>query len=190
MAHKFGIHNKHKLDNEKRRAALPPYKTLADLGLQKGDIMADIGCGIGYFSIPAAEIVSESGKVFAIDISAEMIKELEGKLEENNTSNVKTIITEENDLKVDNDSISYAFICNVLHETDDIEVFLKEVMRVVKDIGKIVIVEWKKEESDYGPPLAHRLDHEEVSNAIANTGFKNIRYQEVGKYFYAVIAEK
>ena len=110
MAHKFNIGNRHKLDNEKRRKLLPPYKTLENLGLQPGDIMADIGCGIGYFTIPASEVVGETGKVFAMDISFEMIQEVEKKAEENNITNIKTIVTEENDLKVDDGAVTYAFI--------------------------------------------------------------------------------
>jgi len=61
MANKFDINNKNKLDNPKRRESLPPYDILKTLGLQEGDIFADIGCGIGYFSIPAADIVGSKG---------------------------------------------------------------------------------------------------------------------------------
>ncbi|WHH61090.1 methyltransferase domain-containing protein [Petroclostridium sp. X23] len=190
MAHKFDVRNKHKLDNEKRREILPPHKALKELRLQEGDTIADIGCGIGYFSIPAAQIVGESGKVFAMDISLEMIEELERKAENNNISNIKAIVTEENDLKVDDNSVSYAFICNVLHETQDMKLFLTEVKRILTDCGKLVIVEWKKENTDYGPPLEHRLSKEEVYGALKHIGLNNMTYQEVGAYFYAVIAEK
>ena len=75
MTHKFDAKNRHKLDNPKRREMLPPEKTLIRLGLKQGDIVADIGCGIGYFTIPAANIVGDSGKVFAMDISPEMLEE-------------------------------------------------------------------------------------------------------------------
>ena len=61
MTHKFDAKNKHKLDNEKRRELLPPDETLIKLGLHEGDIMADIGCGIGYFTIPASKIAGDSG---------------------------------------------------------------------------------------------------------------------------------
>lgn len=190
MTHKFGIHNKHKLDNERRRSVLPPHETLLSLGLQKGDFVADVGSGIGYFTLPAAEIVGESGMVFALDISPEMINELEGKLEAGKTTNVKTVITQENELQVDSGSISYAFICTVLHETDDKKIFLQEVRRILKDTGKVVIVEWKKEATDYGPPLNHRLALEDVSDLVVTIGFRNVQHQEIGQYFYAVIGEK
>ena len=55
---------------------LPPEKVLLLTGLKEGDIFLDIGAGIGYFAIPAAEITGESGKVIAADISPEMLDEL------------------------------------------------------------------------------------------------------------------
>ena len=101
MTHKFDAKNKHKLDNEKRRDLLPPEQTLIRLGLHEGDIMADIGCGIGYFSIPASKIVGDSGKIFALDILPEMLQDVEMKIKDNDTLNIEIILTEENDLKLE-----------------------------------------------------------------------------------------
>ena len=82
MTHKFDAKNKHKLDNEKRRELLPPEQTLINLGLHEGDVMADIGCGIGYFTIPASKIVGDSGKIFAMDILPEMLQDVGIKIKE------------------------------------------------------------------------------------------------------------
>ena len=103
MTHKFDAKNKHKLDNEQRRKILPPEQTLINLNLQEGDIMADIGCGIGYFTIPASKIVGDNGKIFAMDISSEMLQDVVVKVKENNISNVEITLTEENDLKLEDD---------------------------------------------------------------------------------------
>lgn len=76
MTHKFYVKNKYKLDNAKGRELLPPEQTLIRLGLHEGDTMADIGCGIGYFTIPASKIVGDSGKIFAMDLLPEMLEEV------------------------------------------------------------------------------------------------------------------
>jgi ubiquinone/menaquinone biosynthesis C-methylase UbiE len=47
------------------------------LGLDESDVVADIGCGVGYFSIPAVEIIKNSNKVYALDTSGEMLLEVE-----------------------------------------------------------------------------------------------------------------
>ncbi|MBL4931767.1 class I SAM-dependent methyltransferase [Clostridium paridis] len=190
MAHKFDVKNKHKLDNEERRKMLPPEKTLTSLGLHEGDIVADIGCGIGYFSIPAAEIVGKNGKVFALDILSEMLQEVEIKIKENNIFNIETILTEENNLKLEEGKITFAFIANVLHETEELERFLGEVKKIISIKGKIAIVDWQKIKSEFGPPVDHRLDKLELINILAKSGFSDISNIDIGDNFYGITAVK
>ncbi|MGD9568710.1 MAG: methyltransferase domain-containing protein [Sedimentibacter sp.] len=75
MIHKFDVNNKNKLDNPRRREMLPVNKILGEIGLNAEDNFADIGCGIGYFSIPAAEVIGSQGTVYALDVKEDMIEE-------------------------------------------------------------------------------------------------------------------
>lgn len=190
MAHKFDTKNKHKLDNEKRRELLPPEQTLINLHLQEEDIMADIGCGIGYFTIPASKIVGENGKIFAMDISSEMLKDVEIKISDNNISNIETILTEENDLKLSDNKVTFAFISLVLHEANDKENFLNEVKRIITPNGKIAIVEWEKIKSEFGPPIDHRLDRVNLMKLLDKVGFSTIESIDIGENFYGIMAQK
>ena len=190
MTHKFDSKNKHKLDNEKRRELLPPDETLIRLGLHEGDVMADIGCGIGYFTIPASKIAGDSGNIFAMDILPEMLQDVGAKIKDNNISNIEIILTEENDLKLEDDKITFAFISLVLHEADEKEKFLSEIKRIISPKGKIAIVEWEKIHSDFGPPIDHRLDRIYLSKMLDSLGFSNISTIDIGKNFYGLIAEK
>jgi ubiquinone/menaquinone biosynthesis C-methylase UbiE len=190
MTHKFDVKNKHKLDNAKRRELLPPEETLIRLGLHEGDIMADIGCGIGYFSIPASEIVGDSGKIFAMDILPEMLQEVEIKIKENSISNIKTLLTKESDLKLEDGKIDIAFISNVLHEAEDKEIFLSEIKRIISSKGRIAIVEWQKINSEFGPPIEHRLDKVDLIKILDAFGFSNIATIDIGENFYGLIAQK
>lgn len=190
MAHKFDVKKKHKLDNAERRKILPPFEILTGIELREGDVMADIGCGIGYFTFPASEIVGKSGKVFAMDISSEMLEEVNKKVEENNVSNIVTVQTEENDFKVLAKTATIAFISNVLHETEDKEKFLDEVYKILKNNGRIAIIEWEKVESEFGPPTEHRLCEEYVQDLLKAKGFRNINTKKVGEHFYTVTGEK
>lgn len=188
--HKFDAKNKSKLDSESRRKVLPSEKTLISLGLHEGDTMADIGCGIGYFTIPAAKVVGGSGKIFAMDISTDMLKEVQIKVEENNISNVETVLTEENDLKIENDKVSFAFISFVLHEADNKEEFLKEIKRIISPKGRIAIIEWRKVNSEFGPTLEHRLDEVVSVELLHNAGFTNISSIDIGENFYALVGKR
>lgn len=189
MTHKFDVKNKHKLDSEKRRELLPPEQTLINLHLQEGDIMADIGCGIGYFTIPASKIVGKNGKIFAMDILPEMLNDIEIKLSDNNISNIETVLTEENNLKLTDNKVTFAFISLVLHEADEKENFLSEVKRIITPNGKIAIVEWEKVNSEFGPPIDHRLDRIYLAKMLDSLGFSNISIIDIGDNFYGIIAQ-
>jgi precorrin-6B methylase 2 len=89
LTHKFDVSQKVKLDNPARRAILPPDETLGKLGLNAGEVMADIGCGIGYFTFPAAKMIGPGGRVYALDVAPE--KDLTKVLEVEGFINIETL---------------------------------------------------------------------------------------------------
>jgi ubiquinone/menaquinone biosynthesis C-methylase UbiE len=190
MSHKFDAKNKHKLDNQKRRELLPSEQTLINLDLREGEIMADIGCGIGYFTIPASKIVGKNGKIFPMDISPEMLQDVAIKINENKVSNVAIILTEENDLKLKDNAVTFASISFVLHEADKKESFLNKIKRILSPDGKIAIVEWEKINGDFGPPIEHRLDRIDLIKILDKLGFTNISTIDIGENFYGLVAHK
>ena len=186
MQHEFDINNKKKLDSPKRREMLPTRTVLNKIGLNEGARLADIGCGIGYFSIPAAAVIGPQGIVFALDVSKEMIEELDKKIEENGIENIRTVITDKYNFKLKDNSVSYAFICTVLHEIEDGIAFIDETKRILALGGKIAVVEWIRAESDWGPPVDHRLDSSDVKIMLQAAGFKEIEYLKLNEHFYIV----
>ncbi|WP_241428235.1 bifunctional 2-polyprenyl-6-hydroxyphenol methylase/3-demethylubiquinol 3-O-methyltransferase UbiG [Clostridium sp. DJ247] len=70
--HKFDIRNLEKLDNPKRRQSMPPEETLKKFKIGYKGTLLDIGCGIGYFTIPAAKIIT-NGNVIGVDIMTEIL---------------------------------------------------------------------------------------------------------------------
>lgn len=142
--HKFKAINRKKLDNPRRREIFPQKETLIKLGLKSDDIVADIGCGIGYFTFPAANIVNENNKVYALDISSEMLEDIKSNINENNVRNITCVKTEEYDLKLEAEAVTFAIMVNVLHEIEDKIKMLKEIKRILKLGGKIVIIEFEK----------------------------------------------
>lgn len=54
-------------------------------------------------------------------------------------------------------TVSYAFMCTVLHEIEDRIQFLNEAKRILISGGKIAVIEWIKKETDWGPPVGHRM---------------------------------
>jgi len=203
MAHKFDVNSRNKLDNPKRRELLPADRILREIGLQAGDRFADIGCGTGYFSLPAAKLVGNEGLVYALDITEEMLADLRDKINENNSidgnstegscienKNINTILTGEYDFKLEDKAVNIAFICTVLHEVDDKTAFINEAKRVLQPGGKIAIVEWVKRESDWGPPMEHRLDAADVRKTLSECGFTELLRIDINEHYYMLIGAK
>ncbi|MGB3368634.1 MAG: class I SAM-dependent methyltransferase [Acidaminobacteraceae bacterium] len=184
MAHKFNVANKNKLDNEWRRENIPPKDVLKEFGLLETDNFADIGCGIGYFSIAAADIIDVNNKIFAMDISDDMLVEVEKRAQVADVSNIVTVKTNEYDLKLPDASVSFALVVNVLHEVDDKDKFVKEIKRILKNDARVALMEWDKIEMDMGPPVDHRISSEELQNLFLENGFNHDSSSTYANIFY------
>lgn len=190
MAHKFNPKEYWKLERPERKKKLPPMETLKRLGLKENDIFIDIGCGIGYFTIPAIEIVGPGGRVYGLDTSTEMLEELKRRLHNNGLENVELIKTAEYDFGLERNSASFAFMSTVLHEVNDKERMLENVNEILIQKGRIAIIEWEKKESSLGPPKEHRIDKEYVKRVLQCSGFDLMEVLSIGSEFYAIVGEK
>ncbi len=190
MAHKFNVKDMQKLDSPERRKILPPEETLIKIGLNKNQIFIDIGCGIGYFSIPASKIVGHEGKVFALDTSKEMIDELRIRILKNKITNIDTIISDPYHFHLDSNIGTFSFMANVLHEVEDKISFLKETNRILKKDGTLCIIEWQKKLTERGPPLEERINESEIEELMDKTNFKMTNSHSLGENFIYYISKK
>jgi ubiquinone/menaquinone biosynthesis C-methylase UbiE len=190
MEHKFNPENRKNLFSEFRMKTLPAQRILKEAGLEADMAFADIGCGNGYFTFPASEITGKKGKVFALDISPEMLEEIRTGIKERNTANIEVIETEENNLKIKDASVDFAFSCNVMHEVKDPGVFLKEVKRIMRPGGMAAIIDWEKKQGDFGPPADHRIDKSAIAGKLKDLGFLYIKAISINDDLYRITAKK
>lgn len=181
MPHKFDPANIEVLLGSDRLKELNPTQFLIENGLKKGMRFADIGCGPGFFSIPAAEIVGERGIIYAVDTQDEMLKEL---LKRKPPKNVKTIKSNENNIPIERGSVDFALLAFVLHEAEDRHAFLGEVKRLLKTEGSLLLLEWEKKIEDEGPPFEERIAKNDTKIVIEKAGFKiqEIANQNLSQY--------
>lgn len=188
MSHKFKYSDRDRLISEERKKSLPPKDVLISLGLKKGDTVADIGSGIGYFTFPAAEIVGKSGKVVAMDLLEEMLKDIEEKVRGLGIENIYTLKVDESDLILKSDIIDFAFCCNVLHEVHDLGRTLSDIKRILKKNGRLAVIDWIKGNTKKGPPLEHRLEPIEIIYWLRRLGFKDIGQRDLNDSLYSITA--
>lgn len=181
MAHKFDAKKAGILDDPERVKILDPDGILEKLELSGEMVLADLGCGTGFFSIPAARRVK---KVFALDIQQEMLDILRDKIKKEKITNIEVILSGESSIPVSDISVDILLIVNVFHELEDKSSILKEVKRVLKMNGRLIIIDWKKIEMDFGPPFRDRLDEKNVIDTCYGNGFTRLERSNIGPYNY------
>lgn len=184
MAHKFDAKNAGILDSPDRARFLNPDIILDKLGLTGEMVLVDLGCGTGYFSIPASRKVK---RVFALDIQREMLDILRDRIKKEKISNIETILSEESSIPLPDNSVDVLFMANVFHELEDRKSILNEAKRILSSVGKLVIIDWKKMEMDFGPPVKERLTAEEIISFCEDNDFEAHEQTEAGPYNYLLI---
>lgn len=186
MSHKFDVSQFQKLDNPQRTKALPAQEILNMIGIKETESVADLGCGIGYFSIPLALRARE---VKAVDLSSEMLEELSRRIKESKTNNISLVQSQENHSDLESESVDLVFICTVVHEAADPVAFLQEARRILKSSGRIAIIDWIPFDRDFGPPPEHCLSSAYMEKTLEKLGFINITKKDLNRNFYLVTAE-
>jgi ubiquinone/menaquinone biosynthesis C-methylase UbiE len=166
----------------------------AEQALQKMDLKSaewffDAGCGDGHFTIPAAEMVGDSGKVFAVDVWEDGIKSLNQKLQSKGIANVFTSISDLTlAVPIDDNCIDVCLISNLMHgfaANDEIDAAFGEITRVLKPGGRLAIIEFKKTGS-HGPPPEIRLAPEDVEREVTPFGFRRAKVADAGPMHYLI----
>lgn len=184
MAHKFDAKNAGILDSSDRRKFLNPDSILEKSGLDSHTVFADLGCGSGYFTIPASLIVR---KVYAIDVQQEMLDIIGEKIRKEKLKNIETVLSGESSIPLPDKSVDVLFMANVFHELEDREGMLNEAKRILSGRGKMIIIDWKKMEMEMGPPVGERLSDDEVISICERGGFRILERMEAGPYNYMLV---
>lgn len=130
--------------------------------------IADFGAGqTGHLVFPAAQIIGEHGIVYAVDILPDVLTEIKKRAAINSWLQIKPVwadIELENGVAIPKQTLDIVFIVNVLHNAPKMQVVLAEADRLLKDKGRLVIVDWVQKIGALGPDSAHQLDFQAIIN--------------------------
>lgn len=170
MPLKFDPRLKDQLLAEERQRLLQPSKLLRSLGLHAGDALADIGCGPGFFTLPAAEIVGVRGLIYAADIQGDMLSTVKTRASEAKLNNIQVVKSNDTQVPIPPASVDMVLLAFTLHEIDQRARFLHRVSRLLKPGGKLVVIEWEKQSDTPGPPANTRLTPDDVAKDAEAAG--------------------
>jgi ubiquinone/menaquinone biosynthesis C-methylase UbiE len=184
--HKFSPDNALRLERPERYELIPPEPTLQFLGLKQGMVMIDVGAGTGFFTRAASTIVGPAGKVYAADMSLEMLTHLR---QAGVPTNIEVIHSGEYSIPLPDATADLSFVAFVSHETPDLPRFLAEIERVTKPSGAVAIVEWERQHEEHGPPADERLDRQTLLDLLNARSFA-CHAGDLNASHYYVIARK
>ena len=142
-----------------------PLNKIEKTKINEGSIVLDYGCGPGSYSIAVAEVVGNTGKVYAVDIHPLAIKEVEKRAREKELKNIETILTD-CDTKLEDNSIDVVLLLDIYHDLSNPERILQELHRVLKKNGWLSVDD-------------HHFKDDEIIGKITNIGlFKFIERKD------------
>ena len=172
-----------------RRKWHNPEATLKDIGLRSGMVFMDIGCGDGFFTTPAAQLVGEKGLVYAVDIDVAAVDKLKNKAAEKGLMNIYAKVGPAEATVFCTGCSDIVFYSIVLHDFNDPAKVLRNAREMLKPTGRLIDLDWKKEPMSLGPSLDIRFSEGDAVNLIEAHGFNVDRVQESGAYHYLIIAK-
>ncbi len=184
-----------KLDNPDRVARQKPAELLEALKITEGDIVADIGTGVGFMLPYLVDAVGPGGTVWAEDIQDDFLSKVNEKIKSNGWSNVKTVKGAQKDVKLSASSLDLAFILDVYHHLNYPEETMATVYKAVKPGGRLVVVDFyrSREHSRMSKErrLNHiRLDRDGFASEIEAVGFRLERHFDHLPHQYALVFRK
>ena len=160
------------------------------LDLKTGQRVADLGAGGGLFTLQAARLVGNQGEVYAVDIMKTILSDIESKSRMANLYNIKTVWSNIEILgatKIPEATLDFVFLINILFQSKSIDKMLSEAARLMKNGGKMLVIDWSDNNAKVGPHNDRRLD---PNNIIAQAEKINLVLEQqfmAGQYHFGLI---
>jgi ubiquinone/menaquinone biosynthesis C-methylase UbiE len=175
-------------DDPARDSWQKPGDVMQALALRPGMRVADLGAGTGYFSRSLSAAVGDAGTVFAVEVEPNLITHLRARAEKEQTRNVVPILGSADNPRLPAAMVDVVLIVDTLHHINDRIAYLRRLRHVLKPAGRIVVIDFKKDEDiPVGPPREHRLAREEVVEEFRSAGYQLVGEPQILPYQYFLI---
>jgi arsenite methyltransferase len=175
------------LEDPKRDAYQKPQDVVKTLNLKEGEVIADIGAGSGYFTIRLAQPVGATGRVYAVDVSPDMIVHLNRRIRDLNLRNVVTILAAPDDPLLADGAVDCFFICDTWHHINGHAKYLALLKRMLKPGGRVIMIDFKKAKTPVGPPMEMRIDRDDLVREMEANGFQLAAEHTFLEYQYFLV---
>jgi predicted methyltransferase len=159
------------LDRAERESEEQPDRALDLIGIEPGSTVADVGAGSGYMTLRIARRVGPTGKVYANDLQTAMLQAVQDKVTKAGLSNVVPVLGTEQDARLPEGAIDVALLVDVYHEFWYPQPMLQSLRRALKPGGRLVLVEYRREDPSIPIADAHRMSVADARKEVEAEGF-------------------
>jgi ubiquinone/menaquinone biosynthesis C-methylase UbiE len=178
------------LDRPEREKEEPPALVLDALELRRGEVVADLGAGSGYFTFRMAPRVGGTGKVLAVDVQEPMLNALRARAAAVKAANVEVIKGSEVDPHLPAKGVDIVLLVDVYHELAYPFEVMSKVREALKQGGRVVFVEYRKEDPQVRIKEVHKMSVKQLEREMNAIGLVRVRTVETLPQQHIVIFEK
>ncbi len=170
---------------------IDPQLIIKKAQIGKGMKIADLGCGAtAHFVFPVADAVGRHGLVYAVDILKNILANVDRRSEQENIKQVKTVWTNLetfNATKIESASIDVGLLINILFQSDKRAEVIRESIRLIKKGGKLLVIDWNKDPTPFGPSIKERVNKENLIAVCQRLGMELIEEFAAGEYHFGLV---
>lgn len=170
-----------------------PEANIGALGIYEGMYIADLGAGVGAYTIPLAERVGETGRVYAVEVQKDFLTNIKNEATARGFNNVELLwgdIERLGGTKIKDEGVDAVVISNVLFQADDKKGLLNEASRILKTGGKLLLVDWSDSFKGLGPTQAMVVTRDRALSICEKAGFVLKNEIPAGEHHYGFIMLK
>jgi len=188
MSHKFDIRNIDRLNNPKRLEILDLQKVISHFMLEGSIALVDIGTGGGIFAEAFLKLLP-GARCYALDIRNEAIEWIKANRETYKEGRLIPQLMEESRTSLEDNTADFVFMITLHHELAEPIELMKECRRILKPGGKLLIADWRKNDTESGgAPLHHRIEPELAISHLEAAGFEDIATFDGSKHLFCIEA--
>jgi len=178
------------LERGEREREENPAKAIRALDIQPGMTVCDLGAGSGYYTVRMSRLVGPTGKVYAVDIQPRMLELLTRRLRSDGIQNVIPVLSTEDDPKLPPQSQDLILLVDVYHEFARPQIMLRRMREALKDDGRLVLLEFRKEDESVPIRLEHKMSIAEVKAELEPEGFRIEKVLDVLPWQHIFVCKK
>lgn len=194
--------NGHRIQGRSSESFIDAREVISRLNLKGKEVFLDAGCGDGHTAFEAYDIMNDDSIIYALDIYEPSIQDIKADIEKMNITRMVPILGNiAGDIPLQDNTIDITLMINVFHgfvAQENAHEAIEELKRVTKSGGKIAIMDYKKQETKYGPPFFVRQSPEELKELFKEHDLKMIdvdnqigeTLEDGSKSHYMIIFEK